>query len=368
MAKFKGSDNNDLFYGTEDDDVMRGRGGSDGLNGRDGDDRLFGGDGIDYLRGGAGSDFLSGGDGDDYAYFGDALAGPALTQGLRINLATGVIANDGYGNRETIRSVESIFIAQAYDFTSPYLDRLRGDAANNSFHGLGDRDQVRGGAGDDIFVFYGASDAVIGGGTGRDALYLEGTRYVVDPDTGELVEEKAKEGIVIDLARGLIENDGFGGHSGRVTGMENVIGAALADHLTGNDSDNTLSGDGGDDVLIGGRGRDNLSGQTGRDTYVFALGDSGKTEETADVIGLFQQRLHEVIDLSAISREIGHTLTFIGQRAFSGAIGEVRYDIDPSENGHSLIEIDVTGDGETDMAIATGYGSPVDFGSSDFLF
>jgi serralysin len=150
--------------------------------------------------------------------------------------------------------------------------------------------------------------------------------------------------------------------------MENVIGAALADHLTGNDSDNTLNGDGGDDVLTGGRGQDDLDGGLGRDTYVFAVGDSGKTEETADVIELFQQRLHEVIDLSAISREIGHTLTFIGQRAFSGAIGKVRYDINPGENGHSLIEIDVTGDGETDMAIATGYGSPVDFGSSDFLF
>lgn len=368
MAKFKGSDNNDSFYGTEDDDVIRGLGGNDGLNGRDGDDRLFGGDGDDGLRGGAGSDFLSGGDGNDYAFFGDALAGPALTRGLRINLATGVIANDGLGNSETIRSVESIYIGQAHATPSPYLDRLRGDAANNSFYGLGDRDQVHGGAGDDIFVFYGASDAVIGGSTGRDAFYLAGTRYVVDPDTGELVEETANGGVVVDLARGVIENDGFGGRSDRVTGMENVIGAAHADHLTGNDSDNTLVGDEGDDVLIGGRGQDSLSGGMGRDTYIFALGDGGNTDETADVIGLFQQRLHEVIDLSAISREIGHTLTFIGQRAFSGAVGEVRYDIDPSENGHSLIEIDVTGDGKTDMAIATGYGNPVDFGSSDFLF
>lgn len=370
MAKFKGTDKGETLYGTDGDDVIRSLGGNDGLVGGDGDDRLFGGDGDDVFYEGAGTDFLSGGDGNDAVYFGyAATGGPDLIHGVHVNLAKEFIANDGYGNTGTIRSVETVNIGGVFGAPSPYVDWLRGNAADNFFDGLGDRDQVHGGAGDDAFRFYGANDAVIDGGAGSDGFSLEAVRYVIDPDTGEVVEEDAKQGIVVDLARGVVENDGFGGHTDRVIAMENVRGAVHDDVLTGNDRANVLIGDRGDDVLTGGRGRDELFGGIGHDTYVFALGDSGKTDESADVIQGFVQRQGDRIDLSAISQAIGHTLTFIGDDPFSGAAGEVRYDAyDDLESGHSLIQIDANGDGKVDMAIATGNYNIVYFAAADFIF
>ncbi len=63
--------------------------------------------------------------------------------------------------------------------------------------------------------------------------------------------------------------------------IENVVGSALRDHLTGNSAANALSGDGGndrlrgeggDDFLVGGLGADELRGGAGEDTLVADAG------------------------------------------------------------------------------------------------
>ena len=72
-----------------------------------------------------------------------------------------------------------------------------------------------------------------------------------------------------------------------------LSGAAGKDTLFGGDGDDTLRGGLGDDRLYGGAGDDRLNGDWGRDvltggdgadTFVFALGQTGTTAATADVI------------------------------------------------------------------------------------
>jgi Ca2+-binding RTX toxin-like protein len=67
----------------------------------------------------------------------------------------------------------------------------------------------------------------------------------------------------------------FGG-----AGNDTVSGGDGDDTLVGGDDDDVLSGGEGDDVLFGGDGDNILTGNVGADTFVWKLGDEGKTTLT----------------------------------------------------------------------------------------
>jgi serralysin len=105
--------------------------------------------------------------------------------------------------------------------------------------------------------------------------------------------------------------------------IENAIGGSARDLIHGNAVDNILSGLGGNDVirgfegndiLIGGLGGDTLTGGAGHDTFVFdQLNDLGNT--------ITDFSLDDVLDFGQLNID----LSFIGNAAFSGAPGELRY-------------------------------------------
>lgn len=104
--------------------------------------------------------------------------------------------------------------------------------------------------------------------------------------------------------------------------IENATGGSARDLIHGNEVDNVLRGLGGNDVIrgfegndtiIGGTGQDVLTGGPGDDTFVF------DNIQIGDLITDFGGG--DTIDLSGL----GDDLTFIGDAAFSGALGEVRY-------------------------------------------
>jgi serralysin len=106
------------------------------------------------------------------------------------------------------------------------------------------------------------------------------------------------------------------------TVIENAIGGSARDLIHGNEVDNILQGLGGNDVIRGfggndtidgGAGADVLTGGTGNDTFIF------NHIEIGDLITDFGSS--DTIDLSGL----GNDLHFIGDAAFSGALGEVRY-------------------------------------------
>ncbi|MBK1694938.1 hypothetical protein CKO09_09320 [Chromatium weissei] len=105
-----------------------------------------------------------------------------------------------------------------------------------------------------------------------------------------------------------------------VATVENAIGSAFDDVITGDANAN---------VLDGGAGVDQLTGGAGSDTFLFHLGDSGVGAGERDIIKDFSvTTANEVIDLSALSID---ALSFIGTSAFSAA-GQVRYAQDVAAN------------------------------------
>jgi Ca2+-binding RTX toxin-like protein len=92
------------FWGGEAGDSIVGGARADTLLGELGDDTLRGGAGDDYLHGHEGVDVLDGGDGfDRVSFFSYWLPG-----GVQADLRSGVVTNDGWGNTETLTSIEAL--------------------------------------------------------------------------------------------------------------------------------------------------------------------------------------------------------------------------------------------------------------------
>ncbi|MBB4086383.1 beta strand repeat-containing protein [Sphingomonas carotinifaciens] len=198
-------------------DTLAGGLGADALHGGDGDDLIDGRDGDDLLDGGAGADTLTGGAGfDTVDYSRNAVA-------IAIDLATGT-STGGEAAGDRFSGIERFIGTQ-------FADTLTGDANDQWFTGGAGADLLNGGAGFDT-ADYSASAAAVR----------------------------------INLATNVHTGGDAAGDS--LTGMEAVIGSALADTLVGDAGANRLEGGAGNDTLDGGAGADVMIGGTGNDAYV----------------------------------------------------------------------------------------------------
>ena len=166
----------------------------------------------------------------------------------------------------------------------------------------------------------------------------------------------------IDLAEGA-SSDG-GGQTFNVqiafgTRIENAVGGAGDDSLSGNQSGNTLRGGGGNDTLIGGFGNDRVEGGAGADIFVFTstghstgymIRSDGK-KFLPDILADFTSGTDK-IDLSAIDADVGtaadDAFTFIGTGAFTHQAGQLRYAV---HDGQARIFADTDGNGFADLEI-----------------
>ena len=141
--------NIEQVFGTSSDDTIIGDAN---------DNRLLGGDGVDVLDGGEG--------------FSDVwLTNYEETQGVVINLQTGVVDNDGFGNAETISGFEWVF-------GSLLDDQITGDDGDNYLFGDAGNDVIAGGAGFDFLE----------GSAGGDTFAFDfgnGSDTVLDYNQGE---------------------------------------------------------------------------------------------------------------------------------------------------------------------------------------
>lgn len=276
-----GTEGNDFLQGTANADTIDGLGGHDFIRGLGGDDILNGGTGGDFLEGGVngnrdldlGSDTLFGGDGDDLLRGGagfDVYDGGAgfdrvsfflfgATQAVVANLATQTISNDGFGNAETMISIEGLGSGTIFADTftgNDDINLLIGDVG----------DTLASAGGDDVFSFFGAP-ASVDGGAGLDTIIVFSLAKLVADTNGDGFAEvvNATHGVIVDLSTQSIVDDGFGG-SGALTSIERVGGSLQGDTITGNDQQDRLTGYLGDDQLNGGVGADTLFGDAGADT------------------------------------------------------------------------------------------------------
>ncbi|WP_343525506.1 cadherin domain-containing protein [Sphingomonas sp.] len=336
-----GSAFDDRIIGTAGADVIDGGAGADVLIGNDGDDVLSGGSGDDRLIGGAGSDTLNGGEGDDDLIGGagaDVLIGGSGSDtanyatsaaSVQVNLATGT-AHGGDAEGDTLSGIENL-TGSAGD------DVLTGDAGANILTGGAGDDLLIGGAGADTlvggdgidtvdytasstgvavdlttgFAQYGdaegdrlsgienvigtafgdqlragASGSVLTGGAGNDVLVAGAGADRLDGgdgiDTASFANSTA--GVIVDLKAGRA--DGGDATGDMLTSIENLIGSADDDVLTGGDGGTVIDGGAGDDVVTGGAGADVLMGGSGDDMLAGGAGadtlQGGAGFDTAD--------------------------------------------------------------------------------------
>jgi Ca2+-binding RTX toxin-like protein len=257
-----GGDDSDELHGGGGDDVLSGGGDDDVVYGEAGNDTLTGGEGNDFLRGGSGIDSYDGGADDgnkrssasglgDRISFGDASA----SQGAIADLRTGIIANDGFGNSETMTGIESIGLGTGF------ADQFYGNDSVN-FIGGGRADTLMGFGGDDFFQVFGAP-AVLDGGAGTDLLTLASSGGLIPngSGTGGAFAPPMQTGYAIDLAAQTL-TDGHG-HSGSIAGIERIRATDL---------DDVLRGSGVDEWFAPGAGSDTIDGRGGIDSLTYAGG------------------------------------------------------------------------------------------------
>ena len=268
----------ETLTGGSGNDILGGDGQANVLDGGSGDDRLTGGLGLDTLDGGIGT---------DTAVYADRNTAVVAT----LNGATKVTVSVGGFVEDTIANIENLIGGSA-------ADTLTGDANANVFDG---------GGGDDLLMGAGGLD-VLDGGFGSDTVSFADKTLAVSLTLAGPLDIAAKVG-------GIVEDT--------LRNIENVIGGAGADTLTGDDLNNRLAGgigadllDGGagDDLLIGGEGADTMDGGEGIDTASFtdkvasvAVTLTGTVFATVSIGGITEDRIRGIENL--IGGDAGDSLT-----------------------------------------------------------
>ena len=155
--------------------------------------------------------------------------------GIVADLGTGLVADDGHGDVDTIYG--------------------RVDQVAGSFRS----DSIIGGDHDERFVGRGGNDS-IDGGDGFDTLRF---------DYAQVGHVRAN--LAAGTARGTWDNEAFAYHITNIEalwgspGNDSLAGTGGAEELRGNDGNDHLLGRGGDDTIDGGAGKDVAHGGTGND-------------------------------------------------------------------------------------------------------
>lgn len=221
---------------------MVGTGFADTLIGEAGNNVIDGGAGDDILEGMDGADQLIGGTGTDTASYAHA-AGYVMA-----SLTTGLagFANQGNASGDTYSSVENLT-------GSDFGDTLIGDVGINI---------LTGGAGDDVLEGMGGADQLIGGTGTNTASY----------------EHSADAGGGIGVTASLVAPAGNTGDAAGDTysNIQNLVGTAFADTLTGDNSANVITGGDGNDVISAGGGADTLYGGAGNDNITDDLNGAAR--------------------------------------------------------------------------------------------
>ncbi len=265
IENFVAGSGNDEVTGNDAANRLEGRAGNDTLRGGAGADRIEGGDGNDRLDGGPGADAIDGGAGHDLLWYEGSDAG------VSVSFLTGT-GSGGHASGDNFENVEGVI-------GSPHTDTLTGGAGNDWLAGKGGDDVLAGGAGSDNLVGGAGADAM-DGGAGHDRVLYGGS------DAAVVIDLSARTARGGDAAGDTLEN------------VEEVVGSAYADTLTGGAGNDWLAGKGGDDVLAGGAGNDNLVGGSGADAMNGGAGHDRLWYGASDA-GV-------AIDLSAETASGGH--------------------------------------------------------------
>lgn len=352
---------------------------------------IYGGTGDDFVSavgritfdGGAGDDSIfmnasgsraKGGNGDDI-FILDALGGAT---GIRVGGGAGrdLIAinadavdlrlkwvESNAGVRYAIKSIEDVDVSNAHNgatitgsdagnlitvrsVTDADQIAINGFGGNDTINGSDANDTIFGGDGDDFITGFTGFD-VIDGGAGHDFASFGASN--AGPLQIRLSETRTTEVTAGGKAIATLTSIEDAGGSQQ---SDVVVGNALDNQLVGNGGDDRLLGGAGGDMLVGGAGRDTLVGGDGADRFVYQYRtESSPDRALSDRIQDFHQSEgdHIVLDFDAqVYAEGRQHFTFIGQDAFSGHGGELRFDI---VGNTTFVSADTDGDAHADLTI-----------------
>ncbi len=211
------------IFGTSSDDTLTGSPDPDCIIGLGGNDSLNGGGGTDNIAGGAGNDTL-------FSVWEEAAT-------LDGGAGTDTISYKNYPFEVTVNLSTSTFPGSD---TVSNFESVTGSALHDTLTGDGSANVLTGGRGNDFLEGLAGGDT-LWGEDGNDTLSYASSDAAVNVD--------------------LLARTASGGHAAGDSwgGIENLIGSAHADTLTGGDLDNVIEGGAGGDTLSGGFGADTLS-------------------------------------------------------------------------------------------------------------
>jgi Ca2+-binding RTX toxin-like protein len=138
-------------------------------------------------------------------------------------------------------------------------DVISGYGGDDVLFGMGGADALYGGAGAD-YLNGSAGDDSLYGGSGDDLLKAGVGNHLFDGGAGSdrLSFLGAANGVHVDL--GVTDAQDTGAGLDVIVRVENLVGTAYSDAMTGDKHDNMIAGNGGDDTLAGAGGDDLFSG------------------------------------------------------------------------------------------------------------
>jgi Ca2+-binding RTX toxin-like protein len=257
-----GSNFNDTITGNTANNSLNGGAGNDSIFASSGNDNIDGGAGLDVAnysslgglvslgafgvlnKGTLGIDNLVGIEtivgssllGDTVDHSAAISSGSVVFSGTNTNLTTGLVTVSGTG-----APLPLSFTVQQFEnvIGSNFNDTITGDAAANS---------LTGGAGNDTINGLGGNDT-INGGSGIDTASYD----------------TVAAGVNVSLAlQGSAQNTGAAG-SDLLISIENLIGTAFNDTITGDGANNSLASGAGNDTIFASAGIDTIDGGSGTD-------------------------------------------------------------------------------------------------------
>ena len=270
-----------------------------------------------YLAG-AGADTFAGSGGANWVNYAESQ------EGVTIDLGTETATVDGGAAGDTLTGINNL-IGSNQD------DNLEGNSEANTLRGGGGADTLDGGVGTDTLAG-GEGDDVLEGGVGADTL-------AGGAGDDKVLYDSAGEGVKVDLSNTERQADFDGTHGftantneavgDTITDVEDVVGSAHNDWLTGDGEDNDLHGGGGNDRLEGGVGADRLEGGEGDDVLEGGVGADTLAGGAGDDKVLYENAGEGVkVDLS----NTGTQADFDGTHGFTAntneAVGDTLTDVE----------------------------------------
>jgi Ca2+-binding RTX toxin-like protein len=339
-----GGDGADVLTGTAQADVMYGGEGNDSITGAAGADEVYGDAGDDtFLEGAAvsGDDVFDGGAGSDTVSY--ALRTTTVT----VSVGDAMVDDGEAGEADDVQTTVEVVTGGTAD------DALTGDGGANTLNGGAGADTLIGGAGADV----------LNGGDGNDIFDEEAATSGADTFNGgagtDVVDYSARTNdLTITMDGGMTGNDGEAMEADKVQAdVEDCIGGAGNDAITGNASANVLTGGAGTDTLSGAAGNDTFDEDTAdTDADIFNGGDG------VDTVDYSARLLAITVTMDGVTADDGDTAGSEGDDVnadVENCLGGVEAD---TITGNASAN-DIDGGAEVDT-IDGGAGADVIFGGA----